>query len=344
MLLNTEGYVSINEGEGENLREKELGNYDIVVMNPPYNGDLHLEFLNMGINVLRPGAGALVCVEPGQWLTQLKDNGKYTKGGSLSKKIKDNIEGHVKSVELNNMNGEFNIRNKTAISIITIDFNKKYDKIKLNRCGEIFDVNSIYDCNLVGDYNIVKSILDKCRAYKDHMNNHCIDLNKNKLAEIYEKPGICFLRYDNFMINSLGASGPGRLDIFNHPKLIIQYPVLTTFSSYFTVVMTNTPIQNTIPIAKSGNICDCMYGTKQELENWKHLIMYNKLPVFINICLTIDENNNSREYLPWLVDKHYTDKEIYNLLGITKEEQDFINEVLKKYDASSDFFKNYFGA
>ena len=82
--------------------------------------------------------------------------------------------------------------------------------------------------------------------------------------------------------------------------------------------------------------------TKEEIENWYHFVYTNKLPVFINICLTIDEHNNSKEYVPWLVDKKYTDEEIYNLLNINKEEQELIDKTLLNYDKDSQFGKRLF--
>ena len=300
-------------------------------MNPPYDGDLHLDFFNRTLDNLAED-GKVCIVEPGQWLVQLKNNGKYTKEKSKAYEIKKKIEGHVKDVELQNLNKEFNIANKTVCSIVTVDYSKDYNKIDFNCCGDISQVNSIYDCNLIGDYATVKSILDKCRAYKDHMIDHCINTRKYKE---YEGKGYWFLRYGNYMIDNLGSNQR----VFD--KMTKQIPRGIYNISYLVVAAEDKPITNHVPLSKSGNPCDSVYGTKKELENWKYFTEHNNIVVFVNICLTIDEHNNSREYLPWLVDKKYTDEEIYKLLNINKEEQEFIENVVIRFERNSDWFKRY---
>ena len=51
--------------------------------------------------------------------------------------------------------------------------------------------------------------------------------------------------------------------------------------------------------------------------------------------------NNSLPYIPWLVDKKYTDKDIYKMFGFTNEEIKFIEITIKKYERYSPWFKRY---
>lgn len=67
----------------------------------------------------------------------------------------------------------------------------------------------------------------------------------------------------------------------------------------------------------------------------------NKLPLFINIIMTIDQHNNSLQYVPWLVDRVYTDEDIYNMYGFTQEEKEFIDETLKRFERNSEWFMSY---
>ena len=95
----------------------------------------------------------------------------------------------------------------------------------------------------------------------------------------------------------------------------------------------------------SGNkptdkIADCLYGTREELENWKYFVFNNKLPLF-GISLITDQNNTVKQYIPWIVNKQYTDDEIYNILNINKDEQLLINLVIKKFERNSKWFKRY---
>jgi hypothetical protein len=43
--------------------------------------------------------------------------------------------------------------------------------------------------------------------------------------------------------------------------------------------------------------------------------------------------------MPWLVDKRYTDEEIYELFNIDEEDQKFINDVLEKNKVDSPWFR-----
>ena len=87
--------------------------------------------------------------------------------------------------------------------------------------------------------------------------------------------------------------------------------------------------------------CACITGTKEELQNYKHYVFNNKLPLFINIIMTIDQHNNSLQYVPWLVDRVYTDEDIYNMYGFTQEEKEFIDETLKRFERNSEWFMSY---
>jgi hypothetical protein len=63
--------------------------------------------------------------------------------------------------------------------------------------------------------------------------------------------------------------------------------------------------------------------------------------LFLNIVLTIDQHNNSKDFIPWLVDKQYTDDEINQMFGFTDEEIKLIDSTLKKYERNSPWFKRY---
>lgn len=310
-------------------------------MNPPFSGSTHLDFLEKITGL----SDKIVIVEPGQWLVQLKSNSKYTKPNSVSDNIKKKIDGHIKSIELANLNKQFNIANKTVCSITAIDFTKTYKEIEFVCCGEKRTVESVYDCNLIGTNDTIKSILNKCKSYSDHMIDHCVNL---KNIEKYENKGYWFLPYANYMINNIGSgygkltqklntSGVyGRIDTKNGSFLDSYLKVLSLDQN-------NESIKNSISIGtKNNNPKDSVYGTKEELENWNWYAYNNKLPLFINICLTIDEHNNSREYVPWIVDKHYTDDEIYDILKITDNEQDLIDKTIQNFDINSEFGKNLY--
>jgi len=45
--------------------------------------------------------------------------------------------------------------------------------------------------------------------------------------------------------------------------------------------------------------------------------------------------------MPWLADKIYNDEELYMMLCITEQEQQFIDKAIKKFERTSPFFKRY---
>ena len=85
----------------------------------------------------------------------------------------------------------------------------------------------------------------------------------------------------------------------------------------------------------------CLIDTKEHLLNWRYFIFNNKLPLFISLCLTIDQHNNCKNHIPWLVDKKYSDSEIYKLFNFTTEEINLINKAINKFNRYSLWFIRY---
>ena len=125
-------------------------------------------------------------------------------------------------------------------------------------------------------------------------------------------------------------------------QLVITGHKTGTSSLYILYEIENEPLHAKDRGGKiTDKIADNIYGTKEELENWKNFVFNNKLPLFLNIVLTIAQNNNSKEFVPWLVDKQYTDDEINKMFGFTEEEIRLMDVTLKKYERNSPWFKRY---
>lgn len=312
--------------------------FDYIIQNPPYKRSLHLDFFNKGLDVLTE-TGKMVIIEPATWLINVRKNGK----AKTYDAIKERINGHIESVVIENLNKEFEVGNNVPFAITTIDMSKTFGTIKYSCFGDTKEVNSIYDCNLVGDYATIWSIFEKVQSFGDMMKAHITKENKG-IDFVYHKYGEIVLS----ILGSYGSSAESMLDLpcFIKETINGKFPV-----SYFStsVSVTDNTIYTDMPFAKkrgaskelSGKKADCVYGTQTELENWKHFIFNNKLPLFLNIVLTIDQNNNSKEFLPWLVDKQYTDDEINKLFGFTDEEIKLIDTTIKKYERNSPWFKRY---
>lgn len=313
--------------------------YDYIIQNPPYSGSLHLEFLKKGLELLKKDNGKMTIIEPATFLISLRQTRNVL---TIYNEIKLLLDKHVYRINIENLNKEFNTSVHTPFSITYIDFSKEYNNIEFNCFGYVSNINTLNDCNLVGNYNIIQSIINKVKNYGDTMKNHIY----NKKKTIINKDTY-YCKYANMLdgfstIDSRGGGYKINSSWLSHKNGIYLRSYL--YSSYH---HNRNEITNKILCkCDAGNHltdkpADCLYGTKQELENWKYFIFNNRLPLFINICLTFDHSNGSKDTLPWLTDRRYTDEEINKLFNFTEEEINFIDKTLKKYERHSPWFRRY---
>ena len=313
--------------------------FDYVIQNPPYRRFYHVDFFFLGLDMLKPD-GKMVIIEPATLLINVRKNGK----AKIYDAIKARIEGHVESVKIENLNKDFNTMLRMPFSVTTIDMSKKFGTIKFTVCGEEKNVKSIYDCNLVGDYATIWGILDKCQKFGDMMKDHTTEERKNGqyfytkyqqkigsdclgCAAVTERVG---MKYQNDTLWTQTANGS-----------FVKGFVSTAYHHY------NNEISDE-PLCKYDRgkhlttiVSTNLYGSRLELENWKYFIFNNKLPLFINIVVTDGQDNTCKDFLPWLVDKQYTDEEINQMFGFTDEEVALIDRTIKKYERNSPWFKRY---
>lgn len=313
-----------------------------IILNPPYNGSLHLEIFRHSLDLLSPD-GHLTIVEPATWLINVRKNGK----AKLYDDIKRRINGHVRSVVIENLNKDFGTGLYVPFSITDIDMSYT-GPIDFTCCGERKIVNSLYDCNLIGNYQTIWSIIEKVQRYGDMMNNH---ITKENMGD-----DIWYAKYAEIVSGALANHNIDNSIAYTWDSLFDKTKNGEFYNALLNVSLLGDRVNeifDTLPksrqrgggrskvIRYSDKNADCIYGTKQELEDWKHFIFNNKLPLFLNIVLTIDQNNNSKEFLPWLVDKKYTDEEINQMFGFTEEEIQLIDSTLKKFERNSPWFKRY---
>lgn len=314
--------------------------FDYIIQNPPYNGSLHLVFLAKGLDLLTPNKGRMVIIEPATWLINVRKNGKAKKYDELKKRL----EGHVESVVIENRNDEFGTGLKMPFATTVIDLSKTYDEIEFVCCGERKMVKSLYDCNLVGDYATIWSILGKVRSGKTTMSDRVVS-KKTKPSNAN------YLKFDEIVTVPMGKYGSTAEKMLDLPCFMMDTRngkyAISYLAPAFSQVDEN--IYSEVPFAKkrgaskelSDHEANCVYGTADELENWKFNVKNIKLLLFLNIVLTIDQNNCSKEFLPWLVDRKYTDEEINKMFGFTEEEIALIDRTIKKYERNSPWFKRY---
>ena len=325
----------------------DMPKFDFIIQNPPYNKSLHLDFFNKGLDLLSD-TGKMVIIEPSTWLIELRQNIADKKSSQMKKYIalKERIKGHVSKVIIENFNNEFNVGLYVPCSITYIDKSKEYKQIEYLNCGIKKYVNSLYDCNLIGNHEIIESIFEKLNNY-DKVINHIYVPYKSKKIE-----GKYYIRYAG-IIGCGGCIMSDPHNGFNYNSDALYSLDNKNICWQYTASLYGNKFNNISDIVHFGikrgstigtltdKEAECVTGTKQELENWKHYVFNNSLPLFINICLTIDQHNNSLPYVPWLVDKKYTDKEIYYMFGFNEDEIKLIETTIKKYERYSPWFKRY---
>lgn len=337
-----------NDKEYIDFLDKMISNnmkFDYIVQNPPYSGSLHLDFLNKGLDLLDE-SGKMVIIEPATWLINVRRTGK----AKLYDSIKSRLGNHVYKVIIENLNKEFDTAMYVPFSITYIDLNQEFENIDFWCCGEHRVVDNLYDCNMIGDYNMIWSILGKIKQYGQKvgtMKDHICKRNLNNPDMFYAVYAEIFPILSRIHGHKCDENREYELDK-NYTKNLYDKAEYNIIYTGYTYYMESYEMSQNYPKQKgpSGKLTDkdcghCLYGTKQELENWKHFVFNNKIPLFTSIVLVIDQHNTCKDVLCWLTDKQYTDSEIYQLLGITEDEQKFIDKTIKKYERHSPWFKRY---
>ena len=313
-----------------------MSKFDYIIQNPPYNKNLHIQFFNKGLDILSD-TGKMTIIEPATWLMNLRQNSSNV--NKLFSPLKERVKGRVEKIVIENLNGEFGTATTVPFSITHINnvYNGQTD-------FTLFGTNQTIDfdnCSHILHNDLVYSILHKI----EKCDKVCSHLTDSEAGYYYiRKNDIIYPVYSDYFV---------RNGFFNNNKRFKNLKIGNYHGAYTspTCSIIDSKIYDCIPkcYARGGSTpnsrkysdkpAECVYGTHQEMMNYKHYVLNNTLPIFINICMTIDQNNNSLKYVPWLVDKQYTDQEIYEMFGFTEQEINLIEKTIRKYERSSPFFK-----
>ena len=349
--------VNIKENDANDFynKLKNMPNVDFVVQNPPYSGSLHLDFLKKGYEMLSD-KGQMIIIEPSTWLINVRKNGKAK---TIYNPLKEILKGKVRKVIIENYNIQFRTDQYMPFAITYIDKTYNSDNIEYTCCGYTKTVKSLYDCNLIGNYDLIWSIFNKING--DMVKKHIYEPKKSekvkgnyyiKFAGIIGGTGsqLCALfdpkrsncsQADANSFNFLDSARDILFDNNGKQTKCLQNYTSVLYHRYKNYI-SDVPLKSYGRSKKiTENDAACITGTKEELENWKHFVFNNSLPLFINIVMTIDQHNTSLDYVPWLVDKKYTDQEIYDMFNLTDAEIKLIETTIKKYERNSPWFKRY---
>ena len=293
----------------------------------------------------------MVIIQPASWLIDVRKPEGKNKNAPVFDSIKSRLGNHVYKVVIENLNKEFDTAMYVPFSITYIDLNQEFENIDFWCCGEHRVVDNLYDCNMIGDYNMIWSILNKIKRYGEKvgtMKDHIYKDGKSivnhqtyycKYPEIFGGVGASFC---GTVTPTNGASYETDKAYINHLLGTYITPYISAFYHYFgNEISDKMPCRYDRGRNLTDKVADCLYGTKQELENWKHFVFNNKIPLFTSIVLVISQNNRVKDIMPWITDKQYTDDELYEMLGINEDEQKFIDRTIQKYERHSPWFRRY---
>lgn len=318
----------------EEITKAKSMKFDAIIQNPPYSGSLHLDFLEKGFDLLSE-KGKMVIIEPATWLINVRKNGKARRYDEIKKRI----EGHVENVVVENLNKDFGTENQVPFATTTIDMSKTFNTIKFVCCGEEREVKSIYDCNLIGNYATIWSILGKCQKFGDVMESHYASNKDKKVAP----QGVVFNTFVEGLFPHIGWHAKSGHNIIGNDAKFVNTKKGEFFEP-FVRSLSDTYVGHVRENGKlnKDNFKAAVYGNEKEIENWCFNAKSLSIFRFLTITLIIDQNDNGiKSFTPWLVDRQYTDEEINKLFGFTKEEIALIDRTIKKFERNSPWFKRY---
>lgn len=277
--------------------------FDIVIGNPPYNGDIYLEFIDKANKV---SSNLISFITPAKW---------QCKQGEMNDTIRNLFRLHSKEIlYFINSKDAFEINEPGGISYYLITKNETPDKIKVtNRCKRNKIFNNI-SYRKFGETivlsNVHQDIVDRLQL------NNQMGLEINKLSN--------YGRYQVWLNNKVAVGGAGDCTLLDKEG---KFQCLSLSRIIDVLNITDKPDDARLIFASDS---------KEECENLLSFI-YTKPVRFLiagSLCgLTgIATTNNWWRLVPTIekFDKHYTDEDIYRMWGLQENDIKVIESLIKE--------------
>lgn len=324
--------------------------FDYIIQNPPYNGSMHMNFFNWGYRMQRKNNGKMIIIQPATYYIDIRP----TSPKPVDFKNKLEQDKAVASIIIENYNYDFATNLYATHAITFIDFTRKYNEIDFRCYGHRQKIKSIVnESNPYGNLQIINSIISKMNYSLriDTVKKH--SFYTDKVNKLHFGEDIVFTKYAVIIGGSGGGFGAsygaethnsvfnsrGRFDCkfgnFATGYLAPNYH--PTDNGIFNEITFNNKTNGSTADNKASNI----YGTRTEIENWIENSRNNPLMLFINIIYSWDQHNHTNDIMPWLVDKVYSDKEIFDICQFTQKEREFIIKTIMLYRSTSAYYQRY---
>ena len=287
--------------------------FDITIGNPPYNNDMYINFIELGIKVSKDNC---IMVTPAKW--QAKPNAQNSE-------FRRNIVPYMKKIVYYPDTGDvFDIRLQGGISYFITDKVKHDCLLIKNICSRVkaFDsLGKFEERNIYSNSDKYNSLCDK------------LMIDCNTKYDICKKVGVF---ESNFESLSIGANAV--YDNYNVfvSSLNADSGGSQTFHTYSsTGSLTMMPpleiVKNAVP--KSADTM-CMFTTsnRSEAENFVSYIntKFVRFMLLMRYCMYHNNNNGCWVFVPRPIkfDHKFTDEELYVKYGLTDNEINVIESVI----------------
>jgi len=270
--------------------------FDAAIMNPPYNGNLDLDFIKLVCKI----ADRVIVVHPAISTISRKNTKKFVE-------FKKSIEGHVESIKIFNGNPIFGIGLFYPCQIMVIDNTQTFNQFEVeysldNKSSDKYTFKSLFDVNKWGNiteyYNLENKIL-----------NYCNDVKNANDAR------------DN--------DGKWKIHISGIRGNVCPKNMLT--SDFYTFIPKDRDITKE---DASGHSMWFSFETKEEAKNMKEYLKSDFARFCLSIY-KVNHHLNTGEFcsVPYLhsYDEPWTEDRITKLFKITDAEWAFIKKVIPKY-------------
>ena len=285
--------------------------FSIGLTNPPYGGGtnwkLHLDFLDKLYSLC---SDQIVLVHPSnQFICPEEVNNKTLQ------KINEKIEEKLEEIVLFNGNPVFVIGKHFPISITYINKLKigKGILVRNEITGKTSSVDSISKINLFNEYTHIPSIKSKVKSKMEFSLEERLK-NKRGKGERGQILGNYIINIDSLV----GAT--------NDTSRNTMWK-----ESFFTFIGKNQGVKTRQEISEPHTYW-FEFSTRLEADNFLKYIKTD----FARFCLSLmktDKHVNSKMWIVPFMDfsQEWTEDKLYSYFGITKEEQEFIKEIIPPY-------------
>lgn len=330
-----------------NVKNMKIDNFDLAILNPPYKKDLYKCVLRETISNMS-GNAKLIFICPASFL----NDQRYGKDDE-NNKLRKLIEPYVKKIIIENFNNEFGVRQNHPFAVIYIDKKKIGSGIEFICNGEkpiiVYDINdcNINNCNILQSFKIQKDIQLKISINSlDTMNNHMIVMsneNNNETQLLEHNNKIYYVRVGDILSTPVSNSNMNKSKNYINGIFYSYHESCVHHEHYVDNKSEPYTYEKVMKKIKDDGIkrCYLLKGTKNEMQNWIYNIANCKLLIALNIIMFYDQHNQSKKIVPWLVDKKYTDDELYRMFDINEQEKEYIEKLLNQYNIDSSWWQHY---